>query len=211
MFKKLALVVFFSFPVVSFAGYGSNFFTGGTASADSQLGGFEASDATDGNMATRWATNCPTGCFPTSWFYDLGSGNSKVLDKIEFYPEADGNGTQMKDFEILGSNDGVSYTSFYASSTTQGTTANVLRSYELATSTTAYRYFEINFINTNYVNNNYNPSVAEILAYEWEEVSTSTPTSTLTFDEEIRTYMLGVLMLLCVAYGVFLIASPKHG
>lgn len=74
--------------------YGANVCTGGTASASSVTGGYEAADAFDGNLrdynsgsGSAWATNY--GAVSNSWLkYDFGAGNEKSIVAIGMHARA---------------------------------------------------------------------------------------------------------------------------
>ena len=124
MIKKILILSLVFIPTISFgATYGSNFLTGGTASASSyENASYLPSYAVDFNLATAWASTWQAS-FPQYWLYDLGSGTTRSVDKISFTPVANSNGVFMKTWELYGSNDNSSYT-FIASSSISNTTTN---------------------------------------------------------------------------------------
>ncbi len=117
------------------AGYGSDFLTGGTASASSEWpgDGYVAAYAFDNNEATRWSSNAVA---KPHWVkYDLGVGVTKTARKLRLKPF----GTQVANFKLQGSNndsdwdDIISKTCNGSSNWQEWTFANA----------TAYRYYRI--------------------------------------------------------------------
>jgi len=124
--------------------YCSNFITGGTASADSYVGALTPDLAADGNTATRWTSAITT--LPHYWIYDLGSGITKIANKLRIYKYVDGNGAIIKDFTLQGSIDGSNYDVIYAGQCTSS--GNEWQDFTFS-NPNAYRYYKIN-VTTNY-------------------------------------------------------------
>lgn len=119
--------------------YGADILTGGTPSADNELGaGYEADKGCDNNESTRWTTAdlAP----PHWWKYDLGSGVTKTVRKLRIITFYDANGALMKDFTLQGSNNDSDYTVIY---TGQQANNGSWQEYTFANDT-AYRYYKIN-------------------------------------------------------------------
>jgi hypothetical protein len=142
------------------ATYGSDFLTGGTATARSYYQNdpqYAPSKACDDDTATRWAE----GGMPVDgwWKYDLGSGVAKRANKIslEYHSSAD----YIDGFKLYGSDDDSTYTEVYS-----GTMTTNPQSFEF-TNATSYRYYKI-VLHDNTVNG-YWFNIVEISLYEDSE------------------------------------------
>jgi hypothetical protein len=181
--RKVAIaIVVFSVPFISFAStYGSNFITGGTPSCDTEFNGSTEAciNATDGNTATHWTTT-NTG-YPHWIAYDLGSGVTKHMDKVDIY----GNGSYLKNYKFQGSSNGTDWTDLQ-SGTMSNIGVNQWNSYYLDR-LSAYRYFRI-YGTDNWDASNY-MSMAEWNAYECTDcvaTSTDSSTSTLSISDALK-------------------------
>lgn len=202
--RKLALIflLVFLFPAFSIAStYGSNFFTGGVSSGSQTL--CPTADAFDNNTATSWCTG--NVAFDHWLQYDLGTSTTKALSKMSIMPYADGSGSTLKDFWVIGSNDGTNWFTVQATTTAANTTSNnVWQDYYLPTSTpaTAYRFYRAVFSSTWYSGTN-NTVIYEWQAFECTDcVATST---TMEASQILSEYAITILEMLIFAAG-FLIA-----
>ena len=116
--------------------YGSDFLTGGTASAqDSAYGA--ASNAVDNNAGSYWAPNI----VPPStawWKYDLGVGITKVAAQITIDPLSAA-GIRVKDWALEGSNNDSTWDPL---ATGQHTNSGASEAFQFSNST-AYRYYRV--------------------------------------------------------------------
>jgi hypothetical protein len=115
----------------------SSIFGSGTAQASSSWSSRVPSDAIDGNMGTPWTSDQPSSS--GWWQYDLGIGNTRVMNHVVFYPTYDGNGSSIKDYTIQGSNNGSDWTILFTGQTLN--TGDAVDS--IVVNTTAYRYYRI--------------------------------------------------------------------
>lgn len=191
--RKIILILgLILLPTISFgATYGSNFLNTATPTADTTDTACpynSPSYTIDGNLTTTW---CPTNtAFPHWLKYQLGT--AKTIGKLSIWPEGDANGTQIKNFNIQGSNDNSTWTTIYTNITTDTKTSGQRQDFELTTSTSAYLYYKLN-INDSW-NGAYNRSIMyEVEAYECTDCSSSTSTATsttLTGNEMINDYLM---------------------
>jgi len=125
--------------------YGSDFCTGGTASADTVYGGttYPAANGFDNNAATFWASAInPT--FPHWIKYDLGSGVTKVAAQYKLTAR-DTTYNDSSAFKLQGSNDNSTWDDI--DSQTGITWSNgETKIFNSFTNSTAYRYYRIYFI-----------------------------------------------------------------
>jgi len=123
--------------------------TGGVASADSAYNpSYIAANASDNNLATRWAS--ANTAFPHWWKYDLGAGVAKAVFKLNIFTYKDANGAAVKNFTLQGSNDNINWTTVYT-----GICADLSSRWQDFTfsNSIAYRYYKIN-LTDNYRNDN---------------------------------------------------------
>jgi len=135
---------------VSSGVYGSNFLTGGTATADTTLTTYVASRVVDGNTGTSWIST--DSAFPHWWKYDLGAGVTKTARKLRLIVAADPDYVRFKDFTLQGSNNDSDWTTVYTGQFPDATTG--WYDFEFANST-AYRYYKINITSSWEVDANY--------------------------------------------------------
>lgn len=155
--------------------YGDNVITGGTPSADTELGpGFVVAYACDGNTGTEWISSQEN--FPHWWKYDLGSGITKTIAKITILKQGDAYGCTLKDFEIQGSNNNSDWTTI-STKQAANVTSNTSEDFEF-TNSTAYRYYRIYCTSSWYTNPGYTTcsSIFEITGREVAVETVSTPT-----------------------------------
>ncbi|MHC4620559.1 MAG: ubiquitin-activating E1 FCCH domain-containing protein [Planctomycetota bacterium] len=123
--------------------YTSDVCSGGTATADSETTGGEATKAFDDNTVTFWET---TTAFPHWLQYDFGAGVTKKITKYTLQACYAEPGRMVKDWTFLASNTGVfggEEVTLDTQTNQTGWTASEKRSYTFA-NTTAYRYYRIN-------------------------------------------------------------------
>ncbi len=150
--------------------YGSNVFVDGTPSVSSSYSNFyDASKGVDGDMSTRWSSGSNT--LPEYFKYDLGPGLTKKINKISIWPYYDGQGGEIQDFTIQGSNNDSSYDIIYTGLIVTG--SNNEQDFVFANSN-AYRYYKME-ITTNYRTDGF-AGFWEIKAYEGDIIQTPTPT-----------------------------------
>jgi hypothetical protein len=162
--------------------YGANWLTGGTATADSDLGGGSTPDlAFDGNTATAWTS----GAGLPHWLkYDLGVGVSHSLGMVTLR-KADAN--YGKTVEVAWSDNGTTYT-----------TSTYLYEEDLnnvSTSTepddlTPHRYYMFRFPDA-FAGATYS-AVSELTAYECTDcaaTSTATSSAALSPADMLLTYL----------------------
>ena len=116
-------------------GYGSDFLTGGTASASSEWpgGGYVAAYAFDDNEATRWSS---ADVAKPHWVkYDLGVGVSKTAAKLRLFNFIH----QVKDFKLQGSNNDSDWDDILSETSTD---AGAWQEWTFVNAT-AYRYYRI--------------------------------------------------------------------
>jgi hypothetical protein len=112
----------------------SNFITGGTPSANSEI--TPAANACDGDIGTYWYQSAT---LPAWWKYDLGVGITKTARKLRMitYPG------YIKNFTLEGSNNNSDWTLIYTGiHLNNGSWQEYLFS-----NATAYRYYKVNFAN----------------------------------------------------------------
>lgn len=118
--------------------YGSSILTGGTATADSEFSGsYPASGPLTGGL---WISNVT---YPHWWKYDLSSGITKTARKLRIKMDGDIL-NEAKNFNYKGSNDNSTWTTIY----TGVLAANGNWQDFTFSNTTAYRYYIINFLDT---------------------------------------------------------------
>ena len=118
--------------------YGSDFLTGGTASAIGTNVG-AAANAVDNNESTYWGHNPERSPRPEWWQYDLGVSVTKIARKMTLHPYYLSGNCRIQNFNLRGSNDNSSFTTVYS-----GTHANTnaIETYTFSNST-AYRYYRV--------------------------------------------------------------------
>jgi len=130
--------------VSSDTGYGSDIFTGGTATDDGNLGpAYTAAKAFDGDPATFYHTDNPN-TLPSWVKYNLGSGSGKVITKVTITTRDSFEYAQQsaKDFTIQGSNNDTDWVTLKA--VTNATWTQGSQNSYTFTNTTEYRYYKIN-------------------------------------------------------------------
>jgi hypothetical protein len=132
--------------------------TGGTPSAQSASGAYPAANAFDNNNNTFWFS--PAG---GQWIqYDFGSGVAWRIGKITIRGYYDMDGVKIKDFAILGSNNGSNWTTLYA-----GTQANNENDQDHTfNNSTAYRYIRIDLDDVSGYYGGARSGIREISMYE---------------------------------------------
>jgi hypothetical protein len=129
---------------IVFPSFGTDVLTGGTASADTEYSGsYVAAYAVDNNLSTRWAAS--NSAFPHYWQYDFGSGVTKTIVGMalnNWYTSPTDGGT--KNFTLLGSNDGSTWTTITTQTAANIPTQNSWQSF-LVNNTTPYRYYRITY------------------------------------------------------------------
>jgi hypothetical protein len=137
---------------VTNGGYTSNIITGGTASADTEQVGYEASKACDGNTGTSWAST--DSAFPHYWKYAFAS--AKRITKLTIKAENQDGHAAIKDFTLQGSTNDSNYDVIY--------TGQQADNYDVQTFTfsnpTAYQYYKI--VITTTWGSNYTAQISEI-------------------------------------------------
>lgn len=152
---------------------GADEFTGGTASASTTYAGSPAY-AFDDNESTGWIAGgvCP------QWIkYDLGVGNTKVLNQIRIKPYIGYPGVYggLKGFKFQGSNNDADWTTLVE---TEHSNTENWESWAFP-NTTAYRYHRI-YIESTWLSTY--PSIREI---EGRTYDVSPPASAMTIDKTI--------------------------
>ena len=209
-----ALLFFKNAFEVSASTYGSNFLTGGTASASSEQYGV-ASNLVDNNITSYWYTGPQTSM--GWWKYDLGTSTTKTIGKLDlwFYADACPSGhVNIKNFDIQGSNDNVNYYNLGNGTSTDGCAGGLSpaspETYIFTPSSTAYRYIKLK------VNNSWTADVSpyiyngamEIKAYECTDCggsssATSTPLSSSTERLSLTVnYLLDLVLIVGVSFGL---------
>jgi hypothetical protein len=122
--------------------YGSDFLTGGTASASTEYNAtYAASKACDNNTGTWWNNN---NALPSWWRYDLGAGVTKIARRTKLSKIMYGN--TIHEFTIQGSNDIVTPVwDTLATGHMENSTYTVTVDFA---NSTAYRYYQIVFSNS---------------------------------------------------------------
>ena len=119
--------------------YSANILTGGTASAE-QVDNGAAANAVDGDEDTHWGTNTAVYSLPTWWKYDLGSGITKIVNKISL-KALYSTGLRIKDFTIQGSNNDSDWDTLGTYQTVNNTDWQY---FYCSDNITAYRYYMVN-------------------------------------------------------------------
>ena len=120
--------------------YGSDFCTGGVASADSVNGGEVAANAFDNNTGTWWT--CNTTLPMPHWLkYDLGFGVTKIARKFTLMARTADPSGKPKDFKLQGSNNDSTWDDLH-SETGITWADDGPKTYTFANST-AYRYYRL--------------------------------------------------------------------
>jgi len=117
-------------------------FTGGTASASTAFGANTAAQGVDNNNSTYWQADEAGSGDPSTWKYDLGSGNGVALVKYSMRARATG-GRWPTDWTFEGSNNDSSWTTLDTKSSE--TFTNGQRREFTFTNTTSYRYYRFVF------------------------------------------------------------------
>lgn len=126
--------------------YGSDFFTGGTASASSTNGGEVAANAFDDNTGSFWTSQVAAG-MPQTLQYDLGSGVTKTARQYTVTCRKSGDTNGVPDaWTFEGSNNGSSWTTIHTVSG-ESWSDDGPKTYQFANST-AYRYYRLNISST---------------------------------------------------------------
>lgn len=160
--RKIIFFILFFLPLISHAStYGSNVLVSGIASASSDNGSDVSSRAFDANVATWWQSN--SGALPQWLKYDLGTSSSAIFNKITLTIWKDVDGGAVKDFQVLGSNDDVSY-SVITTSTASNSADQTALNFFFDENQVAYRYLKFQ-IDTNWRVDNV-VIVRELSAYE---------------------------------------------
>lgn len=143
MRKVILFALIFFIPIlVSAETYGSDFLTGGTASAEAPYGApFDVENAVDNNTATRWAST--NNGLPEWWKYDLGTSTTKSADKVRIYGFSDGDGGTPAQFSVQGSNDNSTWLDLSTSTITSWNTWSEFT----FSNPNSYRYYRI-FVST---------------------------------------------------------------
>lgn len=161
------------FPALIFAAtYGSNVLTGGTPTCD---GSGTCSYAFDGNLSTL--LNGGTLSTPINNKYDLGSGVSKTIAKVDWVSYWDANGGYVKNVKVQGSNDDSTWDDLSTIQIANGSPDKQVQSFEFL-NTTAYRYYRFQIQDSwiAYVNN----ITWDIYGYECIADCGGTPPATST-------------------------------
>jgi len=132
--------------------------TGGTASANSAGGGYEAAKAFDDNTGTRWMN---TNEIPTWIKYDFGAGISWKISKLTLSAFMSDN-LQCKAFTLQGSNNDSDWTTVY---TGQMANSDGVQTFTFINKN-SYRYFKVNVTTTWHQSVNNNVSFWEIQMFE---------------------------------------------
>jgi hypothetical protein len=111
--------------------------TGGTASASSEVGGFEASKAFDNSTGTTWYT--PSSNLPAWVKYDFGSGNDK--DIVEVALTCWSPNEHPRDWSLQYSDDNSTWTTLFAATSLTAWSANETRAFSFQNPVSAYRYW----------------------------------------------------------------------
>ena len=125
--------------------YGSNFCTGGTATAKTTNPGDVASNAFDSNTGTWW-TSSTTASLPTWLKYDLGISVTKTANRFTVTPRIADANAKLVDFKLQGSNDDSTWDDLYAV-TSETWPDDTPKTYDFANST-AYRYYRLYITST---------------------------------------------------------------
>ncbi|MFZ2882198.1 MAG: discoidin domain-containing protein, partial [Candidatus Moraniibacteriota bacterium] len=136
----------------------TNLLTGGTTSASSTFPGFTPDMAVDGSTSagSTWYTNIGP---PAWWQYDFGEGNEQVLSKFEILSST----TELKDFKIQASNNGVDFVDLYIG---QYGSSGTFETFEFVNAN-LYRYYRIYVLS---INGGSYISLRELRAYTLDSV-----------------------------------------
>lgn len=189
--RTFALLFFF--PFLAFAQtYSGDQFSGGSVTCSSADATAVCSRTIDGNESTEWYSN---NVMPSNWVIDLTT--STTTDRIGIRMNNTGGDHLLRDFEVSGSSDNVSYTSL---GTFEFADLNNWQYFNL-TSSAAYRYYKVN-ITDNWRADNY-VGFYEIEGYECLDCGgsgTTTPIATTTlnyqdwiFAETVQTFLLSFI------------------
>jgi fibronectin type 3 domain-containing protein len=139
---------------------------GSTTSAHAGSGGTtEGSDkAVDGNVSTKWYSGGNTSS--SGWLQvDLGAGNAQIVARYDFTSANDVPGRDPKDWQVLGSNDAVNWTTLDTRTGETFATRFLTRQYAISNSA-AYRYYKLIILS------NFSGSAVEgIQLSEWALIS----------------------------------------
>lgn len=124
-----------------------------------------ANKAVDNDVNTYWLSS---GTCPQWWIYDFGAGVSYPIDKVTIQQWAGTVGA----FDVLGSNDGVSYILLLSSSLSFNTVKQVF----VFVNSVSYRFIKLNFLSPT----NSNTYIAEVELMVSTVSSTPTPIPTPT-------------------------------
>lgn len=193
----IALALFF-IPLISYgATFGSNFLSGGTATADAYSAGQAPADALDTVCAVANAWESGNTAYEHWWKYDLGSGITKTLGKFELASYGDVNGYYVKDITIEGSNNDTDWT-FIATSSFSNYTSDCNWETDEILDSTAYRYFRLRFNNAWNVTNT-DTVVDELIMRECTDCNPPAGTSTIaTSTDELTGYALSAERFLVI-------------
>jgi fibronectin type 3 domain-containing protein/regulation of enolase protein 1 (concanavalin A-like superfamily) len=120
---------------------------GAATSAYAGSGNFpEGSDrAVDGNNATKWFSGSGSS---SGWLQiDLGAGNAQTVVRYDLTSANDAPARDPKDWQVLGSNDGTSWTTLDSRTGETFASRFLTKSYTF-TNTTAYRYYRLNILSS---------------------------------------------------------------
>jgi len=123
--------------------YSIDILVGGTASASSQSGGYEATKGCDNNEVTRWSTSNTN--MPCWWKYDLGVGITKKVVKLRIKPMVYQGHAFLKDFILQGSNNNSDWVNIYTGQHADNENWEDF----IFTNINSYRYYRI-WITTNW-------------------------------------------------------------
>ena len=144
--------------------FGTDFLSGGTATADSQWDvNYAASYAFDNNEATRWSST--NSAFPHWVKYDLGTAITKTARKLRLKSFGSGVNCQLKDFKLQGSNNDADWTDIL---TAVGSNTDAWQEWAFANSV-AYRYYRI------YVTSSYYTGGNQVSIWEIELMESTSP------------------------------------
>jgi hypothetical protein len=113
---------------------------GGTATDSAHINGQDATGAFDGNVGTKWFNN---NVAPTGWIqYDFGAGNAQLVKRYTVSSANDVPGRDPKDWNFLGSQDGVAWTTLDSQSNQSFANRYQQNTYAIGNAT-AYRYYRL--------------------------------------------------------------------
>ena len=142
-----------------FVGQLINFATNGTATTSSQnLPNEGAAKAFDGNTGTKWYN---TGTPPPGWLqYNFGAGVQRTMVQYAITSANDVQQRDPKDWQLLGSNDGSTWTALDTRTNQTFASRNLTQSYN-TTNTSAYQYYRLNIL-TNFGGSGYGLQLSEL-------------------------------------------------